>query len=183
MSGIKERIQSEIDKVRVVDTHEHIMPESERDNHALDFSYLFAHYNSSDLISAGMPPALMEAVRLPMYRYRIAMNDRDVTALRSLVASNYYENASTTDDTSDDYGNEKLGELFTDYLGDSVQEVRYDMDIKRLARESEMVHVDYAYAWNFRYTSEGRDHWKSERDVNRLTLVQEDGAWKIAAGL
>jgi len=76
MPGVRERIRSEIDKVRVVDTHEHIMPESERDNHALDFSYLFAHYNSSDLISAGMPPALMEAVRLPMYRYRVAMNER-----------------------------------------------------------------------------------------------------------
>lgn len=76
MTGIRESISAAIDKVRVVDTHEHLMPESERNSHALDFSYLFAHYNSSDLISAGMPPALMEAVRLPMYRYRVAMNER-----------------------------------------------------------------------------------------------------------
>ena len=83
MPRIRESIKSEIDKIRVVDTHEHIMPESERDQYALDFSYLFAHYNSSDLISSGMPPKLMEAFRLPMYRYRLAMNERMKCASRN----------------------------------------------------------------------------------------------------
>jgi predicted TIM-barrel fold metal-dependent hydrolase len=76
MTGIRESIRAEVDKVRIVDTHEHIMAEAERGDYALDFSYLFAHYNSSDLVSAGMPPRLMEAVRLPMHRYRVAWNDR-----------------------------------------------------------------------------------------------------------
>jgi len=73
---IKESIRSAIEDIRIVDTHEHIMAEAERNDYALDFSYLFAHYNSSDLVSAGMPPRLMEAVRLPMYRYRVAYNKR-----------------------------------------------------------------------------------------------------------
>ena len=72
MKPVNERILSEIEKIQLVDTHEHIMPESERNGCALDFSYLFGHCNSSDLISAGMPPPLMEAFRLPIHRYRTA---------------------------------------------------------------------------------------------------------------
>ena len=72
MNPLNERILSEIENIRLIDTHEHIMPESERNGCALDFSYLFGHYNSSDLISAGMPPGLMEAFRLPTYRYLTA---------------------------------------------------------------------------------------------------------------
>jgi predicted TIM-barrel fold metal-dependent hydrolase len=39
------------------------LSEEERNRAAYDFGYLFPHYASSDLISAGMPPALLEAVR------------------------------------------------------------------------------------------------------------------------
>ncbi len=72
MSDLTERIKSEVGKISVVDTHEHFMPEEDREHCAVDFSYLFGHYNTSDLISAGMPPGLLEAVRLPLHRYRIA---------------------------------------------------------------------------------------------------------------
>ncbi len=72
MDRINERIKSAVDKISLVDTHEHIMPEAERDQYAVDFGYLFAHYNTSDLVSAGMPPRLMEAARLPMHHYRLA---------------------------------------------------------------------------------------------------------------
>lgn len=75
MTGIRDSIRAEIDKVRVVDTHEHIMPEKLRNDYAVDFGYLFGHYNSSDLVSAGMPPRLMEAARLPMNRYRVYWNN------------------------------------------------------------------------------------------------------------
>lgn len=71
MSQINQSISSAVEKISLVDTHEHTMPEAERNQYAVDFGYLFAHYNSSDLVSAGMPPRLMEAVRLPMHRYRL----------------------------------------------------------------------------------------------------------------
>jgi hypothetical protein len=70
--NLNDRIKAEVDKIPLVDTHEHTMPEAERDQYALDFGYLFAHYNTSDLVSAGMPPRLMEAARLPMHYYRVA---------------------------------------------------------------------------------------------------------------
>jgi len=72
MDRINERIKSAVEEISLVDTHEHTMPEAERDKYAVDFGYIFAHYNTSDLISAGMPPRLMEAARLPMYHYRLA---------------------------------------------------------------------------------------------------------------
>lgn len=71
MKPVNEKIRAEVESLPLVDTHEHTMPEAERNEYAVDFGYLFAHYNSSDLVSAGMPPRLMEAVRLPMHRYRL----------------------------------------------------------------------------------------------------------------
>ena len=71
MSQSNERIKAEIDGIALVDTHEHIMLEAERDECAVDFSYLFAHYNSSDLISAGLSPRMMEAIRFPMRHVRV----------------------------------------------------------------------------------------------------------------
>jgi predicted TIM-barrel fold metal-dependent hydrolase len=52
-----------INAIRLVDTHEHLLSEEERNRAAHDFGYLFPHYASSDLVSSGMPPALLEAVR------------------------------------------------------------------------------------------------------------------------
>ncbi len=72
MNQINERIRVEVEKVCIVDTHEHIMTEADRNEYAVDFSYLFGHYNTSDLRSAGMSPRLLEAVRLPMHRYQVA---------------------------------------------------------------------------------------------------------------
>jgi len=72
MDQINERIKAEVKKLHIVDTHEHFMTEADRNQYAVDFSYLFGHYNLSDLRSAGLPPRLAEAVRLPMHRYQVA---------------------------------------------------------------------------------------------------------------
>jgi len=71
MNQSNERVKTEVENISLVDTHEHIMLESERDECAEDFSYLFAHYNSSDMISAGLSPQMMEAIRLPLRQVRI----------------------------------------------------------------------------------------------------------------
>ncbi|HYL79627.1 MAG TPA: amidohydrolase family protein [Candidatus Acidoferrum sp.] len=65
MSQLLARITQAVNAIPLVDTHEHLLSEEERHRAALDFSYLFPHYAASDLISAGMSPALLEAVRLP----------------------------------------------------------------------------------------------------------------------
>jgi len=48
-------IRKHVDSIRLIDTHEHLPPESERVNKVVDvLSQFYLHYTSSDLISAGM---------------------------------------------------------------------------------------------------------------------------------
>jgi hypothetical protein len=79
MSELAGRIASAVNAIQVVDTHEHLYSEEERNRAATDFSYLFPHYASSDLVSSGMPLPLLEAVRLPA---RQVMMDRSVRMRR-----------------------------------------------------------------------------------------------------
>jgi predicted TIM-barrel fold metal-dependent hydrolase len=63
VSDLATRIRDVVNNIGLVDTHEHLLSEAERNRAAHDFGYLFPHYASSDLVSAGMPPAVLEAVR------------------------------------------------------------------------------------------------------------------------
>jgi predicted TIM-barrel fold metal-dependent hydrolase len=65
VSDLARRIREALDAIHLVDTHEHLFAEDERHRAAVDFGYLFPHYASSDLVSAGLPPSLLEAVRWP----------------------------------------------------------------------------------------------------------------------
>ncbi|TFH16274.1 hypothetical protein E4H04_06900, partial [Candidatus Bathyarchaeota archaeon] len=48
-------IKKHVDSIRLIDTHEHLPPESERINRKVDvLSEFYLHYTSSDLFSAGM---------------------------------------------------------------------------------------------------------------------------------
>ena len=75
MAPVNENIENAVNEIRIVDTHEHLMPETLRDEYAVDFGYLLAHYNTTDLVSSGMPLPLLQSVRLPMYRYELVFND------------------------------------------------------------------------------------------------------------
>jgi predicted TIM-barrel fold metal-dependent hydrolase len=58
------RIKAGVDAVRLIDTHEHLVPEAERNAKTIDvFSEYFSHYASSDLVSAGFPEAKLDWLR------------------------------------------------------------------------------------------------------------------------
>ena len=116
-------------------------------------------------------------------KYRDAIANKDIAALRTLVASDYYENASTTDDLSDDYGNERLEEIFNDYLSQSVKDIRFIIEVKQVSNEGLEYYVDYQYIWNYRYEVAGQSYWQSKNDTNRMTVVREGDEWKIKGGL
>jgi hypothetical protein len=115
--------------------------------------------------------------------YRNAIVDKDVEALKNMVAQDYYENASTTDDLLDDYGNERIDEILHDYLLGSVKDIRYIIVIKQVLKDGEEYKVDYQYIWNFRFEIAGQSYWNSKNDTNRIVVVKEDDAWKIKSGL
>ena len=57
-------IKSVVDKIKLIDTHEHLPQESERIKGKPDpFATFLIHYISSDLVSAGMPKDLLYRVR------------------------------------------------------------------------------------------------------------------------
>ncbi len=59
-----ERIKAGVDEIWLVDTHEHLPLEAERNAKTVDlFSEYFAHYASSDLVSAGFPEEKLEWLR------------------------------------------------------------------------------------------------------------------------
>jgi len=58
------RLRAEIDAIQLADSHEHLQTEEQRlETGANALGNLFAHYASSDLVSAGMTPADLELVR------------------------------------------------------------------------------------------------------------------------
>ncbi len=64
-SGAAQDFLGEIERIPVVDTHEHIIPESERIAQTVDFFTLAGHYALNDVISAGLPPEAQKTVRDP----------------------------------------------------------------------------------------------------------------------
>ncbi len=69
--SLAERIRQAVDRIQVVNTHEHILPEAERVSQPVDFFTLAGHYAMNDVISAGMPAAAASARDLsPAQRWR-----------------------------------------------------------------------------------------------------------------
>ena len=57
-------LRSTVDKIRIFDTHEHLIQEKERTSKKLDlFETILAQYASSDLTSSGMPKEDLDIVR------------------------------------------------------------------------------------------------------------------------
>ena len=108
--------------------------------------------------------------------YRDAVVARDVATLQSMVSKDYYENGSTTDDLSDDYGPERIDEILNDYFAESVRDVRFVIQVKQLVQDGEEFYVDFQYIWNFRFEVAGQSYWQSKNDVNRVVFVREDDA-------
>ena len=58
------RLKAEVDKIRIIDTHEHLQRESELpQGDACHIGRFFLHYASTDLVSAGMAPQDLQTVR------------------------------------------------------------------------------------------------------------------------
>jgi hypothetical protein len=57
-------IKDAVDQVRIVDTHEHLIPEKERVSQKVDvFEVILSHYASSDLVSSGMALEDLDTIR------------------------------------------------------------------------------------------------------------------------
>lgn len=115
-------------------------------------------------------------------RYRVALEQRDADTLRNMTSDGYYENASTTDDPSDDYDARGLSEVLTK-LKRQVKAVKYSIKISQIEVLEGTAAVDVEYTGQYSFTYDERDRWATYADKNRITLRREEGAWKIVSGL
>lgn len=61
--SVFECLKAEIYQIPIIDTHEHLMSEEQRNSQPIDIFYFFSHYASSDLVSGGMPPQTLDRIR------------------------------------------------------------------------------------------------------------------------
>ena len=124
-----------------------------------------------------------EEVAAVVEQYRRAVEQRDNDAVRKLVSESYYENASTTEDPSDDYDAEGLDKVLAE-LKTTVKAVKYEITITAIdVLDDSAASVDYEYKSQYLYTVGEQDRWGTTSDKNRLSLRRESGAWRITAGL
>lgn len=123
-----------------------------------------------------------EAVTGVMEEYERALDAMDIDAIRALVSEDYYENAGTTDTTADDYGFDEVTTMFATLL-DHVEEMDIDISVRDVIVEEDAADVLLEYTMRVRYSVAESAHWETERDVNRVQLRNEEGAWRIVSGL
>ena len=123
-----------------------------------------------------------EAVTIVMEEYERALDSMDIDAIRALVSADYYENAGTTDTTADDYGFDEVTTMFEVLLG-HIEEMDIEIAVRDLIVEDDAADVLLEYTMRVRYSVAESAHWETERDVNRVQLRNEEGAWRIVSGL
>lgn len=64
-TGLRARLREAVEAIAIIDTHEHIPPESTICGRESSFFDFFEHYVSSDLVSAGMSRQALEEMRSP----------------------------------------------------------------------------------------------------------------------
>jgi hypothetical protein len=114
--------------------------------------------------------------------YRRAVITKNFGALKRLVAPDYYENAGTTDTTSDDYGADDLPEVF-ELMAQGAEEIKYNVLVQSVEVRKDRAVVEYQFDYAFQYKVGEEEAWDAGVDVNRLELIQQDGRWRIIAGL
>lgn len=63
--SLETRLLDALNRIDAVNTHEHIIPESERTSKPIDFFTLAGHYAINDVVSAGLPPDALAQINNP----------------------------------------------------------------------------------------------------------------------
>ena len=117
-------------------------------------------------------------------RYRLAVEQRDVNALKELVSRRYFSNAGTTSEANDDYGYEQLEKKVLPLLQENVKSVQYIVNLRKITFKGEdRALADFEFYYKFFYVEGGKDRWAAKNDLAELEFGLEDGVWRIIGGL
>jgi uncharacterized protein len=75
-TDVYRRLKTEIDEIRLVDTHEHLPSEAERLKKPADCLAIMLHYVESDLVSAGLPRSGGDAWRIGLQDAKLPFDQR-----------------------------------------------------------------------------------------------------------
>lgn len=117
-----------------------------------------------------------------MAQYRQALTKKDFGTINRLIAPDYYDNSATTNTTKDDYGREQLGEIF-EMLANHAESIQYRVTIKDVEIVRDQAYIDYEYRYAYQYRVGEDVSWDAGVEINRVSLKQVDGQWKIVSGL
>ena len=115
-------------------------------------------------------------------RYRQALVRKNFGEINALVASDYYDNSSTTNTTRDDYGQNQLPEIF-ELLANHAESIQYRIVVKGIEIEEDRAFVDYEYRYAYQYRISDEIQWDAGVDVNRVQFKRVGADWKITSGL
>ena len=116
-------------------------------------------------------------------RYRLAVEQRDINAIKEMVSRRYFSNAGTTADPNDDYGYEQLEQKVLPQLQESAKQVQYVINLRRIEVTGDKAVAEFEYYYKVFYVDGGKDRWIAKSDFNRLEFAREDGVWRIVSGL
>lgn len=117
-----------------------------------------------------------------MLEYRQALVRKDVGTLNRIISKDYYENASTTDTTRDDYGRPELGDIF-EMIVQHAENIQYRVTIKSVEIKKDRAFVDYEFRYAYQFKVGDDVNWDAGVDVNRVSMRLFEGEWKIVSGL
>lgn len=115
-------------------------------------------------------------------QYRKAVVAKDFGTLKRLVSEDYYDNGGTTDTTEDDYGWEKLSEVF-ELMANHAEEIKYKVVVKDLKYENERAMVTYEYEYAYKYDLGPKPSWDAGVEVNQVEMIKHKDRWRITSGL
>jgi hypothetical protein len=116
-------------------------------------------------------------------KYRLAVEHRDVAALKELISRRYFSNSGTTSESSDDFGYERIEAKILPSLRDSIKSVQFSIILRRVELHPERALAEFEYFYKFFYVDAGKDRWSSKNDFARIEFTKEDGVWRIVSGL
>ncbi len=116
-------------------------------------------------------------------KYRVAVEQRDVGALKELISRRYFTNAGTTATGDDDYGFEQVEAKVLPMLHENVKSVQLTIYLRKIEVGDQRASAEYEFYYKFFYVDGGKDRWMAKNDFARLEFAKEDGTWRIVNGL
>lgn len=117
---------------------------------------------------------------LVVERFRVALENKDAKTLATLTSPQFHDESGTPD-PEDDLDATQLEEQLTRRFS-KLQEVRVELDVRKIDVEKDVAKLIYYYTVSFRPTTLG-GRAQRDSDLKLMTLERIDKEWKITSGI